>query len=140
MQAVALALEHGWSINIGGGMHHACFEARLRSFLTKPMSFRCHPGTCHADFQGADIHTVFCSDTPADLFIEVYLVHSCGPAVFMSTRALGSFPRQDGSGWCAYSDIFLAIRQLRRASGDRVRRFMIIDLDVHQVRLLCSGL
>ena len=28
VQAVALALEHGWSINIGGGMHHACFEAR----------------------------------------------------------------------------------------------------------------
>ena len=41
--------------------------------------------------------------------------------------------RQDGGGWCAYSDIFLAIRQLRRASGGRVRRFMIIDLDVHQV-------
>ena len=23
VQAAALALEHGWSINIGGGMHHA---------------------------------------------------------------------------------------------------------------------
>ena len=26
MQAAALAVERGWSINIGGGMHHACAE------------------------------------------------------------------------------------------------------------------
>ena len=45
---------------------------------------------------------------------------------------------QDGGGWCAYSDIFLALRQLRRVSGGRVRRFMIVDLDVHQARLCCT--
>ncbi len=53
VQAVALALEHGWSINIGGGMHHACFEARrhacrapverLRS--RSSCSFNLRPGT-----------------------------------------------------------------------------------------------
>ena len=27
LQAVGLALEHGWSINLGGGMHHASYNA-----------------------------------------------------------------------------------------------------------------
>ena len=26
VQAAALALEHGWAINLGGGMHHARFD------------------------------------------------------------------------------------------------------------------
>ena len=26
LQAVGLALEHGWSINLGGGMHHASYD------------------------------------------------------------------------------------------------------------------
>lgn len=30
LQAAAMALERGWSINLGGGMHHACFEVSLR--------------------------------------------------------------------------------------------------------------
>ena len=34
---------------------------------------------------------------------------------------------------CAYSDLTLALRRLRRASGDSISRCMIIDLDVHQV-------
>ena len=29
LQAAALALEHGWSINLGGGMHHAYAEVGL---------------------------------------------------------------------------------------------------------------
>ncbi|KAK9829290.1 hypothetical protein WJX72_004978 [[Myrmecia] bisecta] len=62
--AAALALEYGWAINIGGGMHHANFE--------------------------------------------------------------------DGSGWCAYSDLSLAMRKLRKASNGKVQKFMIVDLDVHQ--------
>ena len=27
LQALGLALEHGWSINLGGGMHHASYNA-----------------------------------------------------------------------------------------------------------------
>ena len=27
LQALGLALEHGWSINLGGGMHHASYDA-----------------------------------------------------------------------------------------------------------------
>ena len=46
------------------------------------------------------------------------------PAVFLL---------QGGGGWCAFSDIYLAIRRLRQATHGRVQRFMIIDLDVHQV-------
>ena len=33
---------------------------------------------------------------------------------------------------CVYDDIFLAIRQLRRASGGAVKTVMVVDLDVHQ--------
>ena len=50
-----------------------------------------------------------------------------------SVKLRSLYAGQDGGGWCAYSDIYLAIRQLRRASGGRVQRFMIVDLDVHQV-------
>lgn len=65
LQAAALALQHGWAINLGGGMHHA------------------HRG--------------------------------------------------DGSGWCVYDDIYLAIRRLRAASGGRAaQRVLYIDLDTHQ--------
>ena len=32
-----------------------------------------------------------------------------------------------------YSDLILATRKLRKASGGRVQKVMIIDLDVHQV-------
>lgn len=62
--AAALAIERGWAVNIGGGLHHG-----------------------HAE---------------------------------------------DGSGWCPYDDIYLAIRRLREASGGVVERVMVIDLDVHQ--------
>lgn len=65
MLAAALALDQGWSINIGGGMHHARYD--------------------------------------------------------------------DGDGWCAFSDVFLAVRRLRRASGGAVQKVMIVDTDVHQV-------
>jgi Histone deacetylase domain len=37
-----------------------------------------------------------------------------------------------GSGWCPYSDIFLAIRKVRQASQGRIRHVLIIDTDVHQ--------
>ena len=60
-------MERGWSINIGGGMHHA-----------------------HHD---------------------------------------------NGSGWCMFSDLTLALRQLRKASQGAVKNIMIIDTDVHQVTL-----
>ncbi|CAM9451112.1 unnamed protein product [Phaeothamnion confervicola] len=59
-----LALEHGWAINVGGGMHHA---------------------------------------------------HSDG-----------------GGGWCVYADVVLSYLHLRLAYPERVRRIMIVDLDVHQ--------
>eukprot|EP00891_Asterochloris_glomerata_P002995 jgi/Astpho2/2995/fgenesh1_pm.00051_%23_11_t len=64
MLASALAFERGWSINLGGGMHHASTD--------------------------------------------------------------------NGEGWCMYSDLILATRKLRKASGGRVQKVMIIDLDVHQ--------
>ena len=65
LQAAALALQHGWAINLGGGMHHA--------------------------------------------------------------------HREDGSGWCAYDDNYLAIRRMRAASGGRAaRRCLYIDFDAHQ--------
>eukprot|EP01025_Chloroclados_australasicus_P037545 TRINITY_DN3833_c3_g1_i4.p2 TRINITY_DN3833_c3_g1~~TRINITY_DN3833_c3_g1_i4.p2 ORF type:complete len:227 (-),score=25.73 TRINITY_DN3833_c3_g1_i4:562-1242(-) len=38
----------------------------------------------------------------------------------------------DGMGWCAYSDIILGIRKLRRESGGQFSKVMIIDCDVHQ--------
>lgn len=34
---------------------------------------------------------------------------------------------------CAYSDLILALRRLRSASGGAVRKCLIVDLDVHQV-------
>lgn len=66
MQAAALALQHGWAVNLGGGMHHAAPDA--------------------------------------------------------------------GGGWCAYADLWLALRRLRTASGGSICKVMVIDLDVHQVR------
>lgn len=39
---------------------------------------------------------------------------------------------ENGGGWCAYSDIYLAVRYLRRATGGKVQRALVIDLDVHQ--------
>jgi histone deacetylase 11 len=37
-----------------------------------------------------------------------------------------------GSGFCAYSDISLAITHIRRDFPDRFKKFMIVDLDAHQ--------
>ncbi len=37
-----------------------------------------------------------------------------------------------GAGWCAYSDIYYAIRALRRASAGAVRRVLVVDTDAHQ--------
>eukprot|EP00878_Enallax_costatus_P020621 GHUV01021806.1.p1 GENE.GHUV01021806.1~~GHUV01021806.1.p1 ORF type:complete len:252 (+),score=62.81 GHUV01021806.1:2675-3430(+) len=62
--AAALAIVHGWAINLGGGMHHA--------------------------------------------------------------------HREDGSGWCPYADITLAIHKIREASAGAVQQVMVVDLDVHQ--------
>lgn len=59
-------MERGWSINIGGGMHHAHYKG--------------------------------------------------------------------GAGWCMFSDLTLALRQLRKASEGAVKNVMIIDTDVHQVQ------
>eukprot|EP00208_Stichococcus_sp_RCC1054_P002713 CAMPEP_0206135296 /NCGR_PEP_ID=MMETSP1473-20131121/612_1 /ASSEMBLY_ACC=CAM_ASM_001109 /TAXON_ID=1461547 /ORGANISM="Stichococcus sp, Strain RCC1054" /LENGTH=358 /DNA_ID=CAMNT_0053527103 /DNA_START=325 /DNA_END=1401 /DNA_ORIENTATION=- len=64
MLAAGLALQYGWSINIGGGMHHASHDS--------------------------------------------------------------------GSGWCAYDDLHLALRKLRRATGGAIQKCLLIDLDVHQ--------
>lgn len=64
MLGAALAMERGWAINLGGGMHHASHN--------------------------------------------------------------------DGGGWCPYSDITLALRRLRAASGGAARRVLAVDLDVHQ--------
>ena len=41
-------------------------------------------------------------------------------------------------GRCAYDDLHLALRQLRRATSGAVQRCLLIDLDVHQVRRLCA--
>lgn len=38
-----------------------------------------------------------------------------------------------GAGWCMFSDLTLALRQLRKASQGAVKQVMIIDTDVHQV-------
>lgn len=38
-----------------------------------------------------------------------------------------------GAGWCMFSDLTLALRQLRKASLGAVKNVMIIDTDVHQV-------
>lgn len=41
---------------------------------------------------------------------------------------------EDGSGWCMYSDWVLALRMLRRETGGRIQKALMIDLDVHQAR------
>jgi acetoin utilization deacetylase AcuC-like enzyme len=63
--AGALALECGWSVTLGGGMHHA--------------------------WSGG------------------------------------------GGGWCVFADVVLSYQHLRLAHPHRVRRVLIVDLDVHQV-------
>lgn len=40
--------------------------------------------------------------------------------------------RDHGSGWCPYDDWYLALRQLRRATGRPGLRALYVDLDVHQ--------
>lgn len=62
-----MALERGWSMNLGGGFHH-----------------------CSAD--------------------------------------------RGGAGFCAYADITLAVRVVRKQCPDTVSKVMIIDLDASQVR------
>lgn len=62
--AAGIAVERGWAINLGGGLHHAS--------------------------------------------------------------------RSNGMGWCAYDDVYLAVRRVRSASHGRVTKVMVIDLDVHQ--------
>jgi histone deacetylase 11 len=62
-----LALQCGWAVNIGGGMHHASASS--------------------------------------------------------------------GGGWCVYSDTVLSYQHLRLAYPEAVKRILIIDCDVHQVRL-----
>ncbi|CAM9296993.1 unnamed protein product [Chrysoparadoxa australica] len=37
-----------------------------------------------------------------------------------------------GGGWCVYSDIVLSFQHLRVAYPERVKKVMVIDLDVHQ--------
>lgn len=64
VQAAVAALQRGWAINLGGGMHHASFD--------------------------------------------------------------------DGSGWCCYDDISLALKVLLVASKSKLCRALIIDLDAHQ--------
>lgn len=39
---------------------------------------------------------------------------------------------QEGSGWCPFADIYLAVHALRTASGGGVCRVLVVDLDVHQ--------
>lgn len=39
----------------------------------------------------------------------------------------------NGGGWCVYDDWTLALRKLRRETGNVVQKAMLIDLDVHQV-------
>lgn len=62
--SMGLALEHGWAINIGGGMHHARFD--------------------------------------------------------------------HGEGWCFFADATLGIKAIRKATDNRIQKFLYIDTDVHQ--------
>ena len=39
----------------------------------------------------------------------------------------------NGGGWCVYDDWTLALRKLRRETGNVIQKAMLIDLDVHQV-------
>lgn len=41
-------------------------------------------------------------------------------------------PPQEGSGWCPFADIYLAVHVLRTVSNGAVTRVLVIDLDVHQ--------
>lgn len=43
--------------------------------------------------------------------------------------------REGGAGWCMFSDLTLALRQLRKASGGAVQNVMVVDTDAHQVCL-----
>jgi len=70
VQAALLALERGWSMNLGGGFHH-----------------------CSAD---------------------------------------------RGGGFCAYADITLAVRVVRKQCPE-INKVMIIDLDASQVRSLLQS-
>lgn len=38
----------------------------------------------------------------------------------------------DGQGWCCYDDIMLAVRRVRLATGNKVKRVLYVDLDAHQ--------
>lgn len=56
----------------------------------------------------------------------------CGAIEWMSTLE----PMKElSAGWCAYSDITMAIQQVREASGGAVDTVWIIDTDAHQVRM-----
>jgi histone deacetylase 11 len=39
----------------------------------------------------------------------------------------------NGGGWCVYDDWTIALRMLRRETGGKVQKAILIDLDVHQV-------
>ena len=46
---------------------------------------------------------------------------------------------ENGAGWCMFSDLTLALRQIRIASQGAIDKIMIIDTDVHQVGTPLQG-
>jgi hypothetical protein len=40
--------------------------------------------------------------------------------------------RDNGSGWCPFDDIMLAVRHVRRATAGAVQKVLVVDLDAHQ--------
>lgn len=109
MLAAALAMERGWAINLGGGMHHVR---------------RCIEDLCllrvHASWPA------FCARSQASqCLVSAKQARDCPPPLQAAPDA--------GGGWCPYADIHLALRRLRVASGGAATRFLYVDLDVHQV-------
>ena len=99
MLAAALAMRHGWAINLGGGMHHAwrdqvCAHAHVQVCAGANACMHVCMRVC----------VFFCICRPAG-------ESSCSTAV-----PLLQLPNPtQGGGWCAYADLTLALRRLRAA-------------------------
>lgn len=129
MLGAALAMERGWAINLGGGMHHACYnDVRACCLQLNHWGAKWRPASrCMEAVAPA------CSESAGAAPPE----HPGGqPSRGVPCPAA---PWVQGGGWCPYSDITLALRRLRAASGGAARRVMLVDLDVHQVGAAGAG-
>ncbi len=105
MLAAALALERGFAINVGGGMHHA-YHANGGGWCVGGKDAPC--GGVGARWQAREPGVPSCARTK----------RGCRPGLHVRR--------------CPFDDIMLAVRRLRRASAGRVTKVTVVDLDAHQ--------